>query len=373
MPNANFHNAGIKSADTIATLDSNVVHTLPADTMTTLDSDAVHTLPVEKCYLEGSRLFNLQILYNIIKTISEHSVKCGAVVEFIGEVQRNGLASRLLAACSRCNEEILISACNKVVLYNHDGKERPTWAYNVAAVMGQMATGGGHSSLEEMLSTLGVPSLAKRMFTEIEQCLGTSFEQLLLELMVKTGKEEKQMAEQNNDYSSCSWWLEQTVTQTFLQYQFRCWCNLWCCHQETTVHWDQKHVLCCLLHCTKIKNWSGSSTAMEADIIAAGFFRQSEAMHGVRYIKVIGDGDSSVLHTILITIPYGRYVSKLECANHCVNCYCSHLEQMVKDFPHFKGRGNLSKRTIIKLHMEHAVPSTKGHKIDVKTLDQDSR
>ena len=32
------------------------------------------------------------------------------------------------------------------------------------------------------------------------------------------------------------------------------------------------------------KNWSGSSTAMEADIIAAGF-RQSEAMHGVKYTK----------------------------------------------------------------------------------------
>ena len=34
--------------------------------------------------------------------------------------------------------------------------------------MGQMATGGGHSSLEEVLATLGVPSLTKQMFTEIE-------------------------------------------------------------------------------------------------------------------------------------------------------------------------------------------------------------
>ena len=73
-------------ADTMTTLDSDVIHTLPADTMTTLDSDAVHTLPVEKCHLEGSRLFNLQNLYNAIKTISEHSVKCGAVVELVGEV-----------------------------------------------------------------------------------------------------------------------------------------------------------------------------------------------------------------------------------------------------------------------------------------------
>ena len=48
MSSANFHNAGIESADTTTTLDSDVIHTLPADTTTTLESDAVHTLPVEK-------------------------------------------------------------------------------------------------------------------------------------------------------------------------------------------------------------------------------------------------------------------------------------------------------------------------------------
>ena len=42
-------------------------------------------------------------------------------------------------------------------------------------------------------------------------------------------------------------------------------------------------------------------------------------------------------------------VSKLECANHCVKCYRSHLEQLVKDYSHFKSHGNLSKSTIIKI------------------------
>ena len=66
--------------------------------------------------------------------------------------------------------------------------------------MGQMTTGGGHSSLEEVLAILGVSSLTKRMFTEIERCLGTLFEQLLLELMFKTGREEIQIAEPNKNY-----------------------------------------------------------------------------------------------------------------------------------------------------------------------------
>ena len=38
------------------------------------------------------------------------------------------------------------------------------------------------------------------MFTDIERCLGTSIKQLLLKLMVKTGKEEIQIVELTNDY-----------------------------------------------------------------------------------------------------------------------------------------------------------------------------
>jgi len=61
---------------------------------------------MKKCHLEGGRPFNLKNLCNAIKTIiNEHSVMCGAVVELIGEVQQNGLASRLLATCSKCHEE----------------------------------------------------------------------------------------------------------------------------------------------------------------------------------------------------------------------------------------------------------------------------
>ena len=64
---------------------------------------------------------------------------------------------------------------------------------------------------------------------------------------------------------------------------------------------------------TRFKNWSGSCTALEASIIIEGF-NLSETMHGLRYIKVVGDGDSSVLHGIITSVPYGRYVEKIECA-----------------------------------------------------------
>jgi len=72
-----------------------------------------------------------------------------------------------------------------------------TLSLAAVTVMGQMATDGGHSTLEA-LATLSVLSLTKQMFTKIEWCHGTSFEQLLLELMFKTGRKEKQIAKNKN-------------------------------------------------------------------------------------------------------------------------------------------------------------------------------
>lgn len=45
------------------------------------------------------------------------------------------------------------------------------------------------------------------------------------------------------------------------------------------------------------RNWEGSAPAMEANMLVQGF-ALSESMHGVRYLKFIGDGDSSVFSKI---------------------------------------------------------------------------
>ena len=56
---------------------------------------------------------------------------------------------------------------------------------------------------------------------------------------------------------------------------------------------------------------------MESDIIVEGF-NLSQCMHGLWYMKFIGDGDSSVHYNIITSVPYGRHVEKIECANHAV-------------------------------------------------------
>ena len=100
-------------------------------------------------------------------------------------------------------------------------------------------------------------------------------------------------------------------------------------------------------HCC-FKNWTGSSTATESDIIVEGF-NLSECMHGLRYMKFIGDGDSSVHYNIITSVPYGRHVEKIECANHAVKAYHSRLANIVKDNPSFGGSGKLTKHIITKV------------------------
>ena len=79
-----------------------------------------------------------------------------------------------------------------------------------------------------------------------------------------------------------------------------------------------------------------------ANVILEGF-KQAEEVHGVRYTKFIGDGDSSVFPTLVQCVPvWGRYIEKLECANHSCKCYRSSLEKLVQEKPHYKGKGWLT-------------------------------
>ena len=92
----------------------------------------------------------------------------------------------------------------------------------------------------------------------------------------------------------------------------------------------------------RYRDWSGSSTSMEANIILEGF-RQSEEMHGLWYLWLIGDGDSSVYHSVVMGVPsYGRDITKVECANHAVKCYRNRLEALCYEKSDYRGKHGLS-------------------------------
>lgn len=81
---------------------------------------------------------------------------------------------------------------------------------------------------------------------------------------------------------------------------------------------------------------------METDIFLEGF-RQAEQQHGVRYIRFIGDGDSSVYPALIAGIPaWGYAIKKVECADHATKCYRAALEKIAQDNPSYRGKGKLT-------------------------------
>ncbi|KAJ8315539.1 hypothetical protein KUTeg_007689 [Tegillarca granosa] len=103
-----------------------------------------------------------------------------------------------------------------------------------------------------------------------------------------------------------------------------------------------------LLHIV-IRNWHESSQAMEAAIIVK-VFKLAESKHGLRYTKVLYDGDSSVYARIREEVAiWGRDVEKLDCANHVCKCLGSNLEKLITDNPLYKGKHHLSKSTRVRL------------------------
>ena len=65
------------------------------------------------------------------------------------------------------------------------------WECNLAAVWGQMSTGGGNASLYETMSVLGMPVMTKKSFVATKKALGRSWRESLEESMKEAAGEEK--------------------------------------------------------------------------------------------------------------------------------------------------------------------------------------
>ena len=178
-----------------------------------------------------------------------------------------------------------------------------------------MSTGGGYSKLNETMSTLGVPVMSPNNFICTERGIGQWWQEHLKDVMAEAGREEKQLAEERDDYHQgvpCitvivdGGWSKRShrhsynaksrggiiigqATGKILHIGVR---NKYCtaCTQGVS---PNQHIC--------FKNWNESSSQMESDIILEGF-KQSEEVHGVRYIRFIGDGDSSVYMECAINI-----------------------------------------------------------------------
>lgn len=267
-----------------------------------------------------------------------------------------GIASVFLVKCKACDTQFTLNTSPrlKTEKSNH-------FDINVRAVWGSMVTGNGASHLNEMLGVMNCPGLKPNTFSNIENEISQWWKASLEDEMKAAGAEERRLAIEANSYHegvpaitviADGGWSKRSHKHSYnasggvgiiigkqtgkiLFIGIR---NKYCyiCNKANTQKIDPLPHTC-------FKNWSNSSQAMESDIIVEGF-KEAERIHGVRYMTLIADGDSSVYAHIQEEVPiWGKHVSKLECSNHVCKCLRSSLEKLVADNPLYKGAHKLSK------------------------------
>ena len=314
--------------------------------------------------ISGTRIIDMEKLSADIARVSHHSSICTGVCHVVEEVRREGLVSVFLIECDKCREKFRCESSNKV---NGSSSKKKRYVVNLGAVWGQMVTGGGPSKLNEIAATLDMPGMHRKTFVSIEKQIGQAWETLLAEEMTKAGEEERQLAIQKKEsfegvpaitVTVDAGWSKRShkhsynaksgvaviignATKKLLFLAVR---NKYCaiCAVAENKGVSPKEHKC-------YRNWGGSSCGMESDMIVEGF-RAAETMHKVRYMKMVGDGDSSVHANIQTNVlGWGVHVAKIECANHSVKCYRNRLEKIVQDFPQYKGKGKLTGTAIKRL------------------------
>ena len=231
------------------------------------------------------------------------------------------------------------------------------WECNLAAVWGQMSTGGGHTQLEETMGVSAVPVMTSNSFIATERNIGEAWRVRLQDSMAESGREEKRLAEEWGQYHEGvpaitvivdGGWSKRSHRHSYNadsgvaiiigketgKLLFIGVRNKYCTACARNIPQD-KH--------TCYKNWNQSSSERETDLLLEGFL-QAERVHGVRYTHFIGDVNSSVHSTLLQNVPgWGYAIKKLECANHACKCYRGSLEKLFQDNTSYKGRGGLTK------------------------------
>ena len=243
--------------------------------------------------IDGARIVNMSRLEQYINELTSHAAKCeksaGSVV-LVGE-RKDGLASIISTECSGCGHVVKLETSPKVA--GPSGYNR--WEINLAAVWGQMCTGGGNATLQESLGYVGVSVMTKKSFIST---IGEWWRERLQQSMIQAGIAEREMAIDRGDYHEGvpaitvvvdGGWSKRShrhsynaksgvgiivglETSKILHLSVR---NKYCSSCARGSPPDQRHCY---------RNWTDSSSEMEKSTILEGF-KNAEKIHGVRYMQ----------------------------------------------------------------------------------------
>ncbi|XP_063386965.1 uncharacterized protein LOC134672945 isoform X1 [Cydia fagiglandana] len=306
----------------------------------------------------GRRIVAISNFFTKLQSICNHGpLGCGIQeMQLVGEV-KHGLTSKFLFRCQLCKKKFSIPSddCGENYL-----------GVNQCAVAGTIAIGCGHSQLQEMLSSLNLPLISDKTYAECHDNCSAHWERVLEESMHKAAEEEKQLALEEGrvkngipkiDVVADGCWSKRSYKKNYnassgaasiigrrtgkiLYLGIK---NKYC---STCAYAQRKETTTPEHAC--YKNFNGSSTSMESDIIVEGF-KKSIEMHGLIYERLISDGDASTYAKILQARPYSDVtVEKVECRNHILRNFCNKLKNLTTETKYQKKlRGLISRNTIL--------------------------
>lgn len=291
--------------------------------------------------LTGRRIIDISHFLNSIVDIGYHApFSCSFADMYPISESRTGFITTITFKCKMCN------------LVKSITSEKSTLgpsSVNAALVSGIMSTGGGFSQLAEISASIDMPCMATDTWRKYHKIVSDAYHDISREQMLESGREEARLAREVGDVDEDGYpciavvadgsWAKRsyrtkydslsgvaaivgfkTKKVLFIGVRNK-YCSMCDRRRGDTEASAGKH------KCSK--NWTGSSTAMEADIIVEGF-KCSVEMHGIKYNKLIGDGDSSVHRKLVDALPYGpeALVKKIECRNHVLRNYGNRLRDL---------------------------------------------
>ena len=189
--------------------------------------------------------------------------------------------------------------------------------------------------LQESLSTIGIPVMSNSSFIHTEHDIGESWRAQLNKSIIQAGKEERKFAMERNYYHhgvpAITVYVDGGLSKRSHKHSYNAnsgvaiiivkatgkllylgVCNKYCSACAQGIPTDKHQCY---------RNWASPSSDIETDMLLEGF-RTAESTHGVCYMRMVGDSDSLVYPTLLLSIPVlGRDILKVECANDACKGY----------------------------------------------------
>jgi hypothetical protein len=144
--------------------------------------------------LSGRRIVNMIELLEQLKSMGDHGpFGCTFDNMVLLREKRVGLKSGFVFLCNMCNIERVVWS---------EMKKPGEMDVNTSAVSGTITTGGGHAQLEELLSTMNIPTMTDKTFNKYENVIQNG---LLLTAdieMKKAAEEEARIAVERGSVDS---------------------------------------------------------------------------------------------------------------------------------------------------------------------------